>query len=121
MESIAGWVGIRWFNTFTKVISPKVNTIAWLEFELAYFEAAVQHFSHYATGIPPVFKLILVYLLACGIYKEHLLIVLLRVVLIAIAYIWDLISILLWSISFFIYTDIPPEAQSAMFWMCLHC
>ena len=27
-----------------------MNEIAWLEFELAYFEAAVQHFSHYATG-----------------------------------------------------------------------
>ena len=29
--------------------SPEVNVIAWLVFELAYFEAAIQHFSHKAT------------------------------------------------------------------------
>ena len=27
--------------------SPKVNIIAWLEFELAYYNVAVQHISHY--------------------------------------------------------------------------
>ena len=35
--------------TFLKVISPKVNVIVWLEFELTYFEADVQYFRHYAT------------------------------------------------------------------------
>ena len=30
----------------------KLNTIVGMEFELAYFEAAVQHFSHYATESP---------------------------------------------------------------------
>ena len=30
-----------------------MNTIAWLEFELAYFKAAVHHFDHDATGTPP--------------------------------------------------------------------
>ena len=30
-----------------------MNVIAQLEFELAYFDAAVQYFNHYATSIPP--------------------------------------------------------------------
>ena len=30
-------------------IRSKVNIIAWLEFELAYFETAVEHFSHYSS------------------------------------------------------------------------
>ena len=42
---IAG--GDKGERTFPKGISPKVNVIARLEFELAYFEAAVQRFSHY--------------------------------------------------------------------------
>ena len=37
--------------TFPKGISPKVNVIAQLEFELAYFEAAVQRYSHYAIRV----------------------------------------------------------------------
>ena len=43
--------------SFPKDIGPKVNVIAWLEFELAYLEAAVQHFSHYTTGTPPELRL----------------------------------------------------------------
>ena len=31
-------------------VSLKVNVIAWLEFELTYFDATVQLFNHYATG-----------------------------------------------------------------------
>ena len=31
---------------FPKVINPKVNVIAWLEFELAYYYIVVQHFSN---------------------------------------------------------------------------
>ena len=38
-------------HTFLKGISPKVNVIAWLVLELAYFEAAVQYFSHYSMEI----------------------------------------------------------------------
>ena len=38
------------FHAFPKSISWKVNMIARLEFELAYFEATVQHVSHYTTG-----------------------------------------------------------------------
>ena len=33
-------------HTFPKGISPKVNVIALLEFELAYYDVAVQHISH---------------------------------------------------------------------------
>ena len=40
--------GIRGFDTFPKGISPKVNVIERLEFELVYFEHAVKPFSHYA-------------------------------------------------------------------------
>ena len=40
-------------DTFPKDISPKVNAIEQLEFELAYFKAAVQHFIHYITRILP--------------------------------------------------------------------
>ena len=32
-------------NTFPKGISSKVSVIVWLEFELIYFEAAVQYFN----------------------------------------------------------------------------
>ena len=35
-------------------ISLKVNIIAQLEFELAYFKATVQHFSYYATETFPI-------------------------------------------------------------------
>ena len=42
--------GDKGVHTFPKDISPKVNTIAQLEFELIYFTAAVQHLSYYATG-----------------------------------------------------------------------
>ena len=37
-------------SSFPKGISPKVNIIVQLEFELAYFEATVRHFSHYTLG-----------------------------------------------------------------------
>ena len=36
-------------HAFLKGISLKVNIIVWLEIELAYFKATVQHFSHYVT------------------------------------------------------------------------
>ena len=36
--------------SFSNDISPKVDVITRLELELAYFEAAVQHFNHYTTG-----------------------------------------------------------------------
>ena len=35
-----------------KCLDQKMNVIERLEFELAYLEVAVQHFSHYATGTP---------------------------------------------------------------------
>ena len=39
---------------FPKILVWKVNLIAQLEFELAYYKIAVQHISHYTTGIPKV-------------------------------------------------------------------
>ena len=35
---------------FPNAITPKVNVIARLEFELIYFEATVQHFRHYTSN-----------------------------------------------------------------------
>ena len=37
-------------HAFPKSSSLKVNIAVGLEFELAYFVAAIQHFSHYAVG-----------------------------------------------------------------------
>ena len=39
--------GDKGLHTFPKSISLKLNVVARLEFELAYFEAVVQHCSHY--------------------------------------------------------------------------
>ena len=39
-------------HTFPKGVSLKVNVIAWLEFELTYFKAPVQHFS---TEVPQIY------------------------------------------------------------------
>ena len=36
-------------HTFPKDISPKVNVITWLEYELVYYDIAVQHVSRYTT------------------------------------------------------------------------
>ena len=43
---------IRRYNTFPKGISPKVNVIEQLDFELNYFNTAVQHFSHNTMDTP---------------------------------------------------------------------
>ena len=40
-------------HTFPKGICPKVNVIARLEYELAYYDFAVHRFNHYTTRIPP--------------------------------------------------------------------
>ena len=40
------------FLTFPKGICPKVNVIARLEFELAYYDSAVQRFNHYTFPLP---------------------------------------------------------------------
>ena len=44
--------GIRLFHIFPKGISAKVNVIAWLEFELTYYNVTVQHVNHYTTETP---------------------------------------------------------------------
>ena len=41
---------VKVVHTFLKDISPKVNVIAWMVFELAYNDSAVQHLSLYAMG-----------------------------------------------------------------------
>ena len=40
-------------HTFPKGIWPKVNVIARLEYELAYYDSAVNRFNHYTTRTPP--------------------------------------------------------------------
>ena len=45
--------GNKGVYTIPKGINPKMNVIAWLEFELAYFKASIQHFSHYTMGTSP--------------------------------------------------------------------
>ena len=39
-------------HAFLRGINPKVKVIAWLEFELVYYDVAVLHFSHFNTGEP---------------------------------------------------------------------
>ena len=43
-------------HTFPKGICPKANVIAWLEYELAYYNSAVHRFNHYTTRTPPPSK-----------------------------------------------------------------
>ena len=40
-------------HTFPEGICPKGNIKAQLEFELAYYDSAVQHFNHFTTRTPP--------------------------------------------------------------------
>ena len=40
-------------HTFPKGIFPKVNVIARLEYELAYYDSAVYRFNHYTKRTPP--------------------------------------------------------------------
>ena len=42
-------------HTFPKGICPKVNVIARLEYELAYYDSAVHRFNLYTTRTPPIF------------------------------------------------------------------
>ena len=42
------------FHTFPKDICPKVNVIARLEYEPAYYESAVHRFNHYTTKTTPI-------------------------------------------------------------------
>ena len=42
----------EWFHTFLKCICLKVNVIARLEFEFAYYMSKVWRFNHYPTMTP---------------------------------------------------------------------
>ena len=55
--------GDKAVHAFPKCICPKVNVIARLEFELAYYDSAVQRFKHYTTRRPPLF-------FRCGICRD---------------------------------------------------
>ena len=44
-----GLLGDKGGHTFPKDISLKMNVIVQVEFELAYFEVAIQHVDHYTT------------------------------------------------------------------------
>ena len=48
--------GAKGIHTFLKGIIPKVNIIAQLEFELAYYDVTVQYVSYYASGTIPIFE-----------------------------------------------------------------
>ena len=43
------WIS-KGVHAFLKIISLKMNVIAWLEFELTFFLSAVHHFSYYVMG-----------------------------------------------------------------------
>ena len=45
---------IRVFISFPKGICPKVNVIAWLEYELAYYDSVSQRVNHYAMRTHPI-------------------------------------------------------------------
>ena len=45
--------GTRGFNTFPNGIYPKVNNIARLKFDLAYYNLTVSHVNHYTMGDIP--------------------------------------------------------------------
>ena len=47
-------------------ISPKINIAMRLEFELAYFEASVQHFNHYATETLSLFLIVFKQMGSCS-------------------------------------------------------
>ena len=44
-------------HTFPKGMSPNVNLIVRLEFELAYYVVAVQHMSHYTTSCRNIYRI----------------------------------------------------------------
>ena len=48
--TISPWA-IRWFISIARGISPKVNVIAILMFELSWYNVATQHVNHCAVGI----------------------------------------------------------------------
>ena len=47
-------------HTFPKGICPKMNIIARLEYELAYYDSVVHRFNHYTTRTPPVFAWVII-------------------------------------------------------------
>ena len=62
----------RLFHAFPKVICSKVNVIALLEFELAYYDSAVQRFNHYTTGTSPVHLCMHICVSICAYEHMHI-------------------------------------------------
>ena len=56
-------------HTFPKGICPKVNVIARLEYELAYYDSAVHRFNHYTTKTP--LCIIMLWALLNISWKQH--------------------------------------------------
>ena len=52
-------------HTFLKGICPKVNVIARLECELAYYDSAVHRFNHYTMRTPPIVNIECIYTSIC--------------------------------------------------------
>ena len=50
-------------QTILKGINLKVNVIVRLEFDTAYYDAAVQHFKHYAIRTSPAFCYVMKYII----------------------------------------------------------
>ena len=48
-------------HTFPKGICPKLNVIARLEYELAYYDSAVHRFNHYTTRTHPIYSDLQIY------------------------------------------------------------
>ena len=54
-------MGDKRIHDFLKDIYPKVAVIAWLDFELAYYDVVARHASHYAKGNPsPIIIIIII-------------------------------------------------------------
>ena len=51
-QSVYFTASADWANTFPRGICPKVNVIARLEYELAYYDSAVHRFNNYTTRTP---------------------------------------------------------------------
>ena len=66
--------GFRAFITLRRVTVRKKNVIVWLEFEVAYYDATVQHFSHSSGELPSFFKTLILKFENLNLHdKQHLL------------------------------------------------
>ena len=57
-------------HSFSNGLCPKVNVMAQMKYELAYYDIAVQYVSHSTTGPPPVFYYYFLFKLYQSIYPN---------------------------------------------------